>query len=482
MLQYSDSMSRARRVVLFSVLGLGGLVVAALVALHLLADPAAHRARVEQLASRALGLDVSVGGRMTMHWLRGARLVLQDVHVRKRDAVIVSAPEVTLHLDAFSLLGQTPRLHKIVLRDPVIMIERDRDGRFNVQTDVAADAALPAHVGPELALSGATIRYTDARFGAGFEGRDCRLELRDLQHAGGRSHNAISGVSFSAEFGCGEVHKDGVTVSELKGSANAQRGIVELKPISTHLFGTSATGSVRADLSGPEPTYQISHTVPKVPVEDLLKMLSLKPVAAGRIDVSATLSMQGKTTKELQRSLTGKVSLRGEGLTYNGADLDAQFARVESSQTFSLFDVGAVLLAGPLGLVVTKGYDFATVAQAPQGSSEIHALVSDWRIERGIARTNDVALATKANRVALRGSIDLVNDRFDDMTIALVDAKGCVKLRQQIRGTLAQPSVDRPSLVRSLTGPAARLLKKGTDLLMGDACDVFYAGAVAAPK
>lgn len=39
----------------------------------------------------------------------------------------------------------------------------------------------------------------------------------------------------------------------------------------------------------------------------------------------------------------------------------------------------------------------------------------------------DVAMATKQNRVALKGGLDFVNERFDNVTIALIDARGCVK-------------------------------------------------------
>jgi len=68
------------------------------------------------------------------------------------------------------------------------------------------------------------------------------------------------------------------------------------------------------------------------------------------------------------------------------------------------------------------------------------------------------------------------------VTIALIDAKGCAKVRQKIRGTFQKPVVEKPSALRSLVGPALRLLKKGTDVLLGGECEVFYAGSVAAPK
>ena len=40
---------------------------------------------------------------------------------------------------------------------------------------------------------------------------------------------------------------------------------------------------------------------------------------------------------------------------------------------------------------------------------------------KGLAR--DVAMATPANRVAIRGGIDFVNDRFQDMTVAVIGSR-----------------------------------------------------------
>jgi hypothetical protein len=68
------------------------------------------------------------------------------------------------------------------------------------------------------------------------------------------------------------------------------------------------------------------------------------------------------------------------------------------------------------------------------------------------------------------------------VTVALIDAKGCAKVQQKIRGTFQNPMADKPSLLTSLTGPALNLLRKGRDLFLGGRCDVFYAGSVVAPQ
>jgi AsmA protein len=133
-------------------------------------------------------------------------------------------------------------------------------------------------------------------------------------------------------------------------------------------------------------------------------------------------------------------------------------------------------------LVVTKGYNFASIFRGSGGGSKIRTLVSDWKVERGVAHAQDVAMATNENRVALHGGLDFVNERFSDVTMALIDAKGCARVLQKIRGTFQKPLVEKPSILKSVTGPAFKLFKQGRDFFPGGECKVFYAGSVAPPK
>ena len=91
-------------------------------------------------------------------------------------------------------------------------------------------------------------------------------------------------------------------------------------------------------------------------------------------------------------------------------------------------------------------------------------------------------MATNKNRVALQGGLDFANERFDDVTMALIDARGCAEAKQRITGSFHKPVVEQPNILISLTGPALKLLEKGRDLLPGGECEVFYAGTVAQPK
>jgi len=475
-------MSRSSRITLFTALGLGGLLVLAAAGLFLLVRANVDKARLEATGSGALGMEVGIGGRVGFGIFPRLLVTLEDVHVRNRGVEVASAKEVRVGIDLLPLLTNDVRIASFELNGPSITVEKDRDGRYNLDNPQVGDASLPALDWPNVSVSNGTLVYADQQSGEGFEAGNCRMDVPRLSLAGGQRANLMRNLSFTADLTCGQIRAEGFTLLDLKLTATARNGLFDLKPVTTRMFGAQGSGSIQADFSGSVPFYRLHYALPQFPIEEFFKAVSPKAVAAGRMDFSLNLSMHGETVTTMRQTAMGQMSLRGKDLTLSGTDLDRAFSRFESSQNFNLVDVGAFFFAGPLALVVTKGYDFASNFQGTQGSSEIRTLVSEWKVERGVAQAQDVAMATRENRIALQGGLDFVGDRFDDVTMALVDAKGCARVRQKIHGTFQSPVVDNPNILASAAGPALRLLKKGSDFVLGRKCEVFYAGSVAAPK
>ncbi|HXN05440.1 MAG TPA: AsmA family protein [Nitrospiria bacterium] len=476
-------MSKSLKIILYAVGGFVGLLAFVAMALLFFVDANAYKSRLEAATSEVLGMEVRVGGRMGIAFFPGLLVTLEDMRIRNRGTDFASAKEAGLGIYLFPLLQKKVRIGSIALKHSRISIERGRDGKFNFEKpEEAAGGMLPALDLAKVSLSDGTFLYADKQSGEGFEAGDCSLDVHPLRLSSGKRSDFMKNLSFTAELACREIRTKDFTASDLKISVAGKDGVFDLKPVLMRAFGGQGSGSIRADFAADVPLYHIRYSLSQFHIKEFLKTLSPNKIAEGSMDLSANLSMQGKTAKEMTRTAHGEVSLRGKELMLDGIDLDRNLSRFESSQNFNLVDVGAFFFAGPFGLVVTKGYNFASIFQGSGGRSEIRTIVSAWKVELGTAQAQDVAMATNDNRIALQGKLDFVNERFNDVTMAVIDAKGCASVRQKILGTFQKPVVEKPSFLKSLTGPAFNLLKKGRKLFPGGACEVFYAGSVAPPK
>jgi hypothetical protein len=82
--------------------------------------------------------------------------------------------------------------------------------------------------------------------------------------------------------------------------------------------------------------------------------------------------------------------------------------------------------------------------------------------------------------MAVQGGLDFYNNQFNDMTIALLDARGCASVQQVVRGSFSDPQIEKPGFLMALAGPAISLIKQGVELLPGDGeeCEPFYTGSL----
>ena len=82
-------------------------------------------------------------------------------------------------------------------------------------------------------------------------------------------------------------------------------------------------------------------------------------------------------------------------------------------------------------------------------------------------------LATHHYRVALKGRLNLVRERYDNVIVALRDDKGCAQLKQIITGSFRTPKVGVVSAVESFADPILHLYGKAKRFVQGGKCEVF---------
>jgi AsmA family len=441
---------------------------------------AASRSRLEQMASSALDMQVRIGGAVHVQLLAGPGVSAEDIHLQRDGAELASVRQANVAVSVLSLLRGSQRIAALRLRGVTLSLRQGADGRFNFQEPEELEKPRSEVQVGRIEVADGTLTYTTAggETAARFEG--CDLNLGAVHLSAAENRHVLQQLSARGDGSCRQIQTPNLQTTETRFSVTADAGKFLFAPVTLHAYGGQGSAELHADLTGKVPAYQLQYDLKKFRVEEWLRVFSPKKIAAGEMDFAARLSMQGRTLTALKQTSDGSLSLRGQNLALQIGDLDHDLSRYESTQQFNLVDLGAILLGGPAGVLVTKGYDYARVLHGPGGTSVISQLVSDWQVQHGIAHARDVAMTTAANRVAVQGDLDLVNGRFGDVTVAVLDDQGCARVQQKVHGRFGSPEIDKPNVLMALSGPARRLVTRAKSLLGGH-CETFYSGSLAAP-
>jgi hypothetical protein len=259
---------------------------------------------------------------------------------------------------------------------------------------------------------------------------------------------------------------------------NVEKGVFEITPNNSHFFDQKGEGVFILKPFESPPSYIVKYSVDQFDVAELFSTFQEDTLLTGKMDLNLHMTLAGKNWKEISRQLDGHIRLSGKDLTFHGMDLDKVIDRFKRSQRFTFADLGAVLLMGPAGILVTKGSEYASILILNPGEfSPILELSSDWDFDNGKVSLTDVAFTTKKNRMAAKGIIDIPSDTLS-VQVGLLNPQGCSIFIQGISGKLEDPEMGKVKVVKSLLAPVTNLANQ----VGGVECEVFYKGSVKHPE
>ncbi|MCX5817024.1 MAG: AsmA family protein [Proteobacteria bacterium] len=459
------------------------IVIAAIVAV-LLFDINSYKSKIETVASVTTGLDVRINGKMGLSFFPFG-ISAKDVHVAVKGGGILSLERLRLWAELMPLLRKQLKVTGCELVKPAVTIVKDAEGKYNFEsTEKKSTKGGPGTSLSlkEFKLSKGSLVYLDKKTGEKTELKEINLVIKDLSIAD-TSGDIIRHISFAGTMDCMEMRKKDLKIDSIRGSIKAEKGVFSLKPLTMDIFGAKGEGDVTANKSEADTEYKININVLKLDFEKLQESFGVKRLISGKGDFVASLTVKEKRGRSLMSGMDGTLSLQGNNLTTYTVDLDKVLSTFETSQKFNLVDIGAFFVAGPLGSAALKGYRYGDVYyQAQGGRGAITQFVSHWKIKSGEADARDCAFATRHNRVALKGKLNLVSERYNNVTVALLDARGCAKFKQSISGPFGAPQVGVVSTVESLASPILNLYKQTKRFAQVGKCEVFYSGSVQQPR
>ncbi len=264
-------------------------------------------------------------------------------------------------------------------------------------------------------------------------------------------------------------------VPETQNKVITKDGILEILPSYRGMFDAEGSGHIWLDMSKKRHSYRIQYSINNFELETFLSRFEQEQRMSGIVHMSLDLRLD----EEDLAKLNGDLLLGGKDLTVYNIDIDEVLTKFKRTQKFNLVDIGAFLLAGPAGTLVTKATDYASLLNIdPTKQSTIREFVSSWRVNGGVVMADDVAFTTDKSRIALTGGVDLYKSEILDFTLGVVDKKGCSLISQTISGSFSEPQLAQVNAASTILAPVTNVLK----MIAGVDCKPFYTGSLVHPK
>lgn len=406
-------------------------------------------------------------------------------------------------VELMPLLSQEVKVQYVELSDIDINIIKSKQGTLNldVKTEPAAEngktkqsgtaeandetAALPLIMVDKVLLTNVNITYSDLATKSKAKVNDIDLVVTNIRYDA--SKQGLQAVAFDGDIKIAEVIYDKYVVSKIDGAVAFKDAVSTVPKLDWTIFESRATGSAAINLAGKTPKITVRENIPALNLAVLAKTLAEKNLLEGTVDTTLDLKFSGSDAGAIKKSLLGQVAVVGKGVGVIGYDLDKVLGQYDKSQNLDAVDIAAFVVAGPVGTLLTKGGDVGGALVGMQGGKTLlKDLVLKTDINKGLAKLTDVALATNKNRLAVNGALDLPQERFRDVSVAVLDAKGCAKYAQTITGTFDKPRIKADqAAVSQVTNMVSSIFNKVKGLTgetqKKECTTPFYQGAVAHP-
>lgn len=456
-----------------------------------------HKESIEKLLNQKTGLDWDIKGDIAFSPAPLIEVTVKDVHIRDQHSEILRADTVRGKVQILPLLSRSIQITEFEIANCSARIEKDEQGRLNCIKELPSSSITA--IGPELPVKFLTIHNFAIKNGVltyANKKTNSNIEVDTFDFTAGRfqfieNQQAIKDLTehIKNHILTGSIAAEKITVNRsiiknVTGRLLSKKGIVNFEPVQASFHDAIAKGTLSVDLSSRPALIQLKCGINNYNIEHLLKAYNKKARVIGPLDATIDLTTKGLMEGKLLENLNGLISIKGENLVFTQCDIDNLLKKYEESQCIGILDLGGLLLLGPFGPFLSKGYNISGLYLGlDKGESTITKLVTDWRIENGIARADDVAFASTKNRVAVQGKLDLIRQEFNDFQVAILDADSCERFSQTINGPFQEPEVKKVDFVRQVFKPVQLAIRKSKKILFKEnGCTPFYNGIIPHPS
>lgn len=479
-------MQKSKKIITWSLVSIGLLLAIIFIAASVYINR--FKPQLEDLLTRNIGMQTVIDGSISLKVFPGLSFAAHKVNVINNETYVLRVEKIEIAVDYTKLFSETIHVKELHFKRPQLYVIRDLDGTYNYETAMAILIA-PGVSGmgnheidlSEFSVKDASVLYIDRAFGDTLKANGVYLNSDELNLKGTLNNFDAMKLKFKGSLRIDQFKLNSLKVDSMVFAVNGQQGKLYIKEESKPFLGGQVSGDILFDFNQKPVYVHNQHSVVGLDLDEFFSSINSKAYLSGLADYQFDLSFSSFGWSTVMSTMQGSFDLQGKDLTMNGIDLHKNIQKLTTAQSFSSVDLMAIFLAGPYGAVFSKGMDFEQLISGnPDDQTPIKLMSSSWKIEKGKAKAEDVALNTGAYRIALKGNLDLTTDQYQDLEIAIVNWEGCAAFSQKLNGSFTEPDTQGMLNLGLFKGPLDDLptmLSRKTHL----ECVSFYNGSVSHP-
>jgi len=461
-----------------------GVVIVGLVVAVMMVDLNEYKPKIETAVKDASGYDLKIDGNIGVSFSPIGVSVNKVSVTNPGKGTFAKLGSFDIALELMPLLKQEIKVNYVTLSDLDLNIQKLKNGKFNYEVDTkkdkkevakteesAEETKLPLINVTEVRLKNANITYIDKQAKSEAKLKTINVVINDIKLDPAKSK--LQSIAFRGEVKIDKIEYGKYIVDNTNLTFDMKDAIANVTSMGYTIFDSTASGKASVDLNGKNPKVTFEQKIPNLKLLNVSKIVLQRDLFDGDTNADVKLSFVAGDLNLIKKTLSGNVVLDGQKVILKGYDLDKIAKTYNDAKDTKKMDLGSIL---------------TNVANADikGGTTALEHLHVKIDISKKIAKLSDIAITTLKNRVAIKGSANIVSERLNDVQIGLLDAAGCAKFSQTIEGTFSKPSVKvDEGMVNTVVNMASSFFGKvaniGQDKKSNEPCKAFYKGVVKHP-
>lgn len=448
-----------------------------------------YKPKIQKAIKDNTGYELIIKGDITLS-LSPVGIRIFDIEVRnpqyKSEMSFATLGSFDVAVEIAPLLKKEIKIKHISFEQLNVMIEKNKDGRFNFDvaspkpksdkktkehnTTVEKEDDFPLVNITKVKFSEANVIYMDSETNTTSKAEKITISVNDISFDA-MKHNKLQGLFLKGDAQIGKLSHGANVISDISMNLEMKDATVVMENLKYMVFDSTLQGSGKLDLSGKTPKISLKSKAAEFKLQPFSKALFGREFLEGYANGEFKLSCSLGDAQTVKSTLGGFVVLAGENITLKGYDVDKIASAFNDPKNLNFVN----LLSGISGNFEKDSSVLNSVmAKVDIGYSEVHL--------------SDVALSSSNHRIALKGALHIIEEKFLDVKIALLDAKGCARFEQTIVGKFQKPKLKMDeAAINSMAQAALSLLGKSKKTAIEEPkvdenCLPFYEGMVKHPE